>query len=154
MVPEPRGSLCERARVWAALAPDGELAELERKLLDAHLERCGACREFAVDVAAVASELRAASLDALTRPVSVTVWRRRPVYARARAVGAAAAVALMALGITAREPLSTDGGSDLPRVTNFTSNAEWEVALILRRAENDNARELVTKLPAAATRPI
>ena len=43
-----RGLLCDRARAWAALAPDGELSELERKLLDAHVVRCGACSRFAV----------------------------------------------------------------------------------------------------------
>lgn len=101
-----RGSLCERARSWAALAPDGELSELERKLLDAHVVRCGACSRFAAEVAAVAGELRAAALQPLPQPISIPAWRRRHVYARARLVGAAAAVALMAFGIAARAPLS------------------------------------------------
>ena len=108
MVGKPTGILCERARTWAALAPDGELSELERKLLDAHLQRCGACGYFAVEVAAVAAELRAAALTPLPRPLTVPIWRRRPVYSRFRAVGAAAAVAVMALGIAQRAPLSPE----------------------------------------------
>lgn len=137
----PNGVLCERARTWAALAPDGELSELERKLLDAHVQRCAACAYFAVEVAAVASELRAAALQPLPRPLVVPVWRRRPVYASVRAVGAAAAVAVMALGIASRAPLSADRESfDLPRVTNFANaSPEREVELITRRVENEKA---------------
>ncbi len=138
----PTGILCERARGWAALMPDGELSELERKLLGAHVQRCAACAHFALDVAAVAAELRAAALQPLPRPVSVPIWRRRPVYARVRAVGAAAAVAVMALGIASRAPLApSDRDSvELPRVTNFANKApEREVELITRRVDNEKA---------------
>jgi hypothetical protein len=135
----PTGVLCERARSWAALAPDGELSELERKLLDAHLQRCAACGQFAVEVAHIAAELREAALRPLPRPVRIPSWRRRPVYARLRTVGAAAAVAVMALGVASRAPLSpTERDSfELPRVTNFANAApEREVELITRRVEN------------------
>lgn len=157
MSERPRGILCERARTWAALAPDGELSELERKLLGSHLDRCGACADFAVHVAAVAANLRAAPLDPLERPVAVPSWRRRPAYARLSAVGAAAAVALMALGVAARPPLPTNEGERLKfsNVTNFASNAEGEVALIIRRSENDDARSrLLPSLDGIVTRPI
>ena len=136
------GVLCERARTWAALAPDGELSELERKLLDAHVQRCAACAYFASEVAAVASELRAAALQPLPRPLVVPIWRRRPVYARVRAVGAAAAVAVMALGVASRAPLSASDREsfDLPRVTNFANKTPvHEVELIARRVENEKA---------------
>ncbi|HUQ22820.1 MAG TPA: hypothetical protein VM049_07365 [Gaiellaceae bacterium] len=153
----PRGVLCDRARAWAALAPDGELSELERKLLSSHVGRCHACAEFALRVNAVAAELRAASLQPLPRPVSLPVWRRRPAYARVRAVGAAAAVAAMALGVAARAPLS-NGERDqlrLPRVTNFANPADREVELILRRADNDQARvHLRSTTQGIVTRPI
>jgi predicted anti-sigma-YlaC factor YlaD len=142
MVGHPNGVLCERARTWAALAPDGELSELERKLLDAHVQRCAACAYFAVEVAAVASELRAAALQPLPRPLVVPIWRRRPVYARVRAVGAAAAVAVMALGVASRAPLSASDREsfDLPRVTNFANKTPLhEVELIARRVENERA---------------
>jgi predicted anti-sigma-YlaC factor YlaD len=152
-------SICERARTWAALAPDGELSELERKLLDAHLTRCSACAHFALDVAAIAAELRAAAPQPLPRPLSVPIWRRRPVYARARAVGAAAAVAVMALGVASRGPLTAGDGDSfrVPQVTNFGNRApEREVELINRRVANENAQ--VTRFrpqkPGVVMRPI
>jgi anti-sigma factor RsiW len=49
--------------VWAALAPDGELAVLERRLLDAHLAHCARCRAFAQQVAAVAAAVRGAAAE-------------------------------------------------------------------------------------------
>jgi hypothetical protein len=159
MARHPTGVLCERARSWAALAPDGELSELERKLLDSHLQRCAACGHFAVRVAAVAAELRAAALQPLPRPVSVPIWRRRPVYVRVRAVGAAAAVALMALGVASRAPLEpTERESfDLPRVTNFANQAPLrEVELITRRSANDKiaSTRFRPKKQGAVIRPI
>lgn len=159
MARHPTGVLCERARSWAALAPDGELSELERKLLDSHLQRCAACGHFAVRVAAVAAELRAAALEPLPRPVSVPIWRRRPVYARVRAVGAAAAVALMALGIASRSPLdpSDRESFELPRVTDFANQAPIrEVELIARRADNEKiaSTRYRPKKQGAVTRPI
>jgi anti-sigma factor RsiW len=139
MARHPTRVLCERARSWAALAPDGELSELERKLLDSHVVRCAACAHFALEVAEIAAELRRAAPEPLPQPVTVPIWRRRPVYARFRAVGAAAAVALMALGVASRAPLAPSERSEnaLPQVTNFANAApEREVELIARRVEN------------------
>lgn len=155
----PTGVLCERARSWAALAPDGELSELERKLLDSHLQRCAACGRFAVEVAQIAAELRDAALQPLPRPVRIPVWRRRPVYARVRAVGAAAAVAVMALGIASRAPLSPSDREalDLPRVTNFGNAApQREVELITRRVDNLKAAptRFRPQKPGIVTRPV
>ena len=126
----PRGVLCERARSWAALAPDGELSELERKLLDSHLDRCAACSSFFVEVAWTALELRRAAPEPLPHPISVPTWRRRQRYARIRTVGAAAAVAVMALGIASRAPLATTEQNtlNLPAITDFTENLEREDA--------------------------
>ena len=159
MAGHPTGILCERARTWAALAPDGELSELERKLLDAHVQRCSACARFALEVAAVAAELRAAGLERLPRPVSVPVWRRRPVYARVRAVGAAAAVAVMALGVASRAPLapSERDSFKVPQVTNFANKApEREVELITRRLENEKAdrTRFRPRKPGVVMRPV
>ena len=146
----PRGVLCERARSWAALAPDDELSELEQKLLDAHLARCGACSRFSMQVAAVATELRAAALQPLPRPVSIPTWRRRPVYARVRTVGAAAAVAVMALGIASRAPLSTGDPQSLqlPRVVDFSGGDAAE-----QQALRNILREAIVQETAARNRP-
>jgi predicted anti-sigma-YlaC factor YlaD len=129
MRPFSRGVLCERARSWAALAPDGELSELERKLLGSHLDRCPACAGFALDVAALAEELRGAALEPLPRPVALPSRRRRPAYARLQTVGAAAAVALMALGVASRAPLSNGDQQSIrvPRVVDFSGGDESEI---------------------------
>jgi anti-sigma factor RsiW len=126
----PTGVLCERARTWAALAPDGELSELERHLLDAHLARCAACSHFSVEVASIALELRHAAPQPLPHLVSIPMWRRRQRYARIRTVGAAAAVALMALGIASRGPLTTPEHKPLklPQITDFSENVQREDA--------------------------
>ncbi len=100
-----RESRCERTRAWAALAPDGELAVLERRLLDAHLLHCEACRSFAADVAAIAAELRAAAAEHSRRRIAIPAApARRRAGARIRAVVSVAAVAAMALGVAARTP--------------------------------------------------
>ena len=130
MVRFPTGVLCERARTWAALAPDGELSELERHLLDSHLARCSACSSFSAEVASIALELRHAALKPLPQPVSIPTWRRRQRYARIRTVGAAAAVAVMALGIASRAPLTTSETKplQLPQITDFSENVQQEDA--------------------------
>src|SRR5215204_4052519 len=116
-------ALCERARSWAALAPDREISELERKLLDRHLAACESCRAFAHEVDAVTMLIRTEELVPLTHPISVPHWRRHVgLTARLGSLGAAAAVALMAIGIASRAPLPTadEPNSSLPvkRVTN------------------------------------
>jgi anti-sigma factor RsiW len=146
----PRGALCERARSWAALAPDGELSELERKLLDSHLARCGACSAFAVEVAALAAELRAASLQPLPRPVALPVWHRRRAWAGVRTVSAAAAVAVMALGIASRAPLSSGDRESirLPRVVDFSGGDQAEMQRL-----RSQRREAIAVANAIKNRP-
>lgn len=130
----PGGVLCNRARAWAALLPDRELSELERKLLDRHLGSCAGCRAFAQEVAAVTELIRCEELVPLPHPVSVPSWRRRTaVTARLGSLGAAAAVALMAIGIASRAPLPVTDESNtsrVPRVTDYANNASREVAQI------------------------
>ena len=112
-------SECEHVRVWAALAPDGELSELERRALRSHLQECGSCAGFARGVERVSVLLREEELARPSfSPVMPYVVRRRQVLgARARAVTAAAAVALMALGIASRAPLDVDGRDSAARTT-------------------------------------
>ena len=109
-----RESRCERTRAWAALAPDGELAVLERRLLDAHLAHCAACRSFAEDVAQIAAELRAAAAECSRRRLVLPAAPARRAAGRLRAVASVAAVAVMALGIAARTPYE---GHAKPRIS-------------------------------------
>ena len=89
---------------------------LERRLLDAHLARCAACRSFADDVAAIAAELRAAAAERSRRRLTLPAApARRSAGARVRAVASVAAVAAMALGIAARAPYVGRRASRRPR---------------------------------------
>ena len=141
---------CERACSWASLAPDGELSELEQRLLDSHLARCGPCDRFARQVAAVAAELRAAALQPLPQPVAIPMWRRGSVTARVRAVGAAAAVAVMALGIASRPPLSSGERQSLQvqPVLDFSGGEQAE-----QQQLRDLRREAIVAEIEARNRP-
>ena len=139
MTVSARETRCERTRTWAALAPDGELGVLERRLLDAHLARCLACRWFADDVSAIAAELRAAAAERTARRLVLpAVPMRRTAASRLRAGASVAAVAAMALGIAARTPLADHGErrSPAPRATPLdVARAELHTIRLFRQEE-------------------
>lgn len=93
------GGRCERARQWASLRLDGELSSFEEALLDAHLDGCHDCREFAGDVSAISAELRSAPPELLTQPVVLP--SRRPAFLRPLRVSAAAAAVVAVAGMAA-----------------------------------------------------
>ncbi len=93
-----RPARCERAREWISLAVDGELSPFEQSLLAGHLERCEECAVFHADIAGIARDLRAASLERIGCPVDLPSRSRRPLRRmRLGGVTSAAAVALVAL---------------------------------------------------------
>jgi predicted anti-sigma-YlaC factor YlaD len=89
--------VCDRAREYSSRSLDGELSDFERALLETHLERCDACRAYAVELAEIVTRLRLEPLEALSNPVSLPSRRR----VRARALQSAAAVAAAAVAATA-----------------------------------------------------
>jgi predicted anti-sigma-YlaC factor YlaD len=111
---------CERARMWASLQLDGELSELERALLDAHLARCEACAVYVREVRAATEGLRAAELDRPAHPITLPSRRRllRPVH-----VSAAAALLAMAVGLGALFSSLNSAGSQIgPPRSQFQIN--------------------------------
>jgi predicted anti-sigma-YlaC factor YlaD len=126
---------CEHARVWAALAPDGELSELERRSLRSHLHTCPACTRFALDVENVALLLGSAEPERPAYPVTLPrIVRRRHAFAtRSRPVVAAAAVALMAIGIASRAPLQMDGRDNGTQTTTAASDSQQAEIETLRK---------------------
>jgi len=90
-------SVCARVREQVSLELDGELSQLEQRMLVAHLERCGACATYADDVRDLTDRIRSAPLHPMRR--SVVVRRRRHLSTTRLQVGVAAAFALAALGL-------------------------------------------------------
>lgn len=88
--------ICDRVRSQVSLELDGELSQLERAMVAAHLERCPDCSAYKSEVTAFTGLLRQAPLKQMESPVVVRRLRR-PIVARLQA-GAAAAVAIAALG--------------------------------------------------------
>jgi anti-sigma factor RsiW len=106
--------ICDRVRSQISLELDGELSQLERAMVAAHLQRCPDCRAYEAQVTSFTRVLREAPLKQMERPVVVRK-PRRSVGARLQA-GVAAAVALVALGVTGRIALSESPAPQSPSV--------------------------------------
>jgi predicted anti-sigma-YlaC factor YlaD len=91
---------CDQAREYVSLAVDGELVEVERVRLDAHLGTCAECRAFQADVETVARELRAAELEKPAYPVVLPRLRRLSVRSIQMGAAAAAVIAVVVAGST------------------------------------------------------
>ena len=102
-------TVCSRVREQVSLELDGELSQLEQRMLGAHLERCGRCAAYAADVLDVTERIRNAPHAVLRRPV--VVRRHRPLTAVRLRVGVAAAFALAALGLGTQLAVSTESQS-------------------------------------------
>ena len=153
---------CEHVRVWAALAPDGELAELELRALRSHVQRCGSCARFAHSIEELSFLLRSEELQqpSFSPLIPHRVRRRHALAARARPVTAAAAVALMALGIASRAPLDVNGDSADRTTTAAASTGAserqpdslraWRHAALLQVSEEP----LVRMIPLDRNQPV
>jgi anti-sigma factor RsiW len=101
--------VCERVREQVSLELDGELSQLEQRMLVVHLERCPRCAVYAADVRDVTDRIRSAPHAVMQRPV--VVRRQRPLTTVRLQIGVAAAFALAALGLGTQLAASTDSQS-------------------------------------------
>ena len=123
--------VCERVRAQVSLELDGELSQLERRMVSAHLSRCAECRIFADGTSSFTRALREAPLERFERPIAVRQLRRPAVLGRFQ-VGVAAAVAMVAVGIASQlgfgaDPRAASAGA----ITQFQTRAELERELAL-----------------------
>jgi anti-sigma factor RsiW len=102
--------VCTRVREQVSLELDGELSQLEQRMLSAHLDRCPRCAAYAADVRDVTERIRNAPPASMQRPVVV---RRHRSFTTVRLqVGVAAAFALAALGLGTQLAVSTESGTE------------------------------------------
>jgi anti-sigma factor RsiW len=111
----PRPHECDRTRLLASLAADGEISDLELASLHAHLARCAACAAYAEELGELVRALREAPLVESELPVfrPLPAARRRWSAATKLAASAAAVAAALALGSFAGS-LTSGGGSPAP----------------------------------------
>lgn len=93
---------CERTRALVSAWLDGELSELGRARLDAHVGECDACREYRRSAQHTTRLLRSEPLQELRIPIVLPRPRHRlaRIAQAGSAAAAAAAVAVIALAGT------------------------------------------------------
>ncbi|HJR95109.1 MAG TPA: zf-HC2 domain-containing protein [Gaiellaceae bacterium] len=106
-------TVCSRVREQVSLELDGELSQLEQRMLGTHLERCSRCAAYAADVRDVTERIRNAPRAHMQRPV--VVRHRRPLTTVRLQAGVAAAFALAALGLGTQLASSTEPQRSLAR---------------------------------------
>ena len=93
--------VCDRVRGQVSLMLDGELSQLEQRMVAAHLERCADCRTFERTVREFTAKMREAPLESPRVPVVIARRARRAVLSAAN-VSVAAMLAVAVLGVVAQ----------------------------------------------------
>lgn len=140
---------CERAREWLSLALDGEVSRFERALVDRHVGSCPECAAFGAELRAFTDAVRATPLEPLEHAVAIPT--RRTPTAFLRTAQAAAAVAMLAVGVGALSSSLRDAGrQDRPVVER--TQAQIRNGLRLRQLQV--GEEIVLARQAAVSSPV
>ena len=90
---------CDRVRELVSASLDGELTELERARIQAHLAACSGCRTYAAGAAEASRLLRSTPPEELNVPIVLP--GRRLAVAYKLQVAAAAAALVITVGLSA-----------------------------------------------------
>jgi anti-sigma factor RsiW len=135
------GPSCDRTRALVSRELDVQLSELERRAVAIHTARCAACRAFERESRWITEELRAAPLQPLPRPVTITVPARRRLPARAVAnVASAAALVAVALG---GAQFATQSADEASRRQAHSANSTFDARFgdpVLREIRREGLR--------------
>ena len=149
------GPSCDRTRALLSRQLDAELTELERRAVAIHNTRCAACRAFERESRFITGELRAAGLEPLPRPVSITVPRRRlPTRVAANLASAAALVAVAVGGATlASQPPHAAPSQLIRGVTTDTRLGDPVLREFRRDALRNGELKVLPDDPGASVKP-
>lgn len=135
--------ICDRVRSQISLDLDDELSQLERAMVSAHLERCPECRAYKGQVTAFTGALRAAPLERMESPI-VLHRPRRGIAVRLQASVAAAAVALVAVGVASQiASQSSSPGFSSSSEIRYPSQRAIERELAILESVNSGEKRLV-----------
>jgi predicted anti-sigma-YlaC factor YlaD len=127
---------CERVRSQISLALDAEVSELDRRLVAAHLARCGECRAVESTMRAFTEELRTAPLEPPCRSITVTRPRtRRRALLRTTEYSVAATVLIAFFGVFTQLELSDSGRSTAPLTPANLFQTAWSPELELAQLD-------------------
>ncbi len=119
--------VCQRIREQVSLRLDGELSQLELRMVSFHLERCADCQTFEAAVREFTTELRTAPLESPRLPIAIR--RTRRISLSTAQLSAAAALAVAVLGVLSQVgvPGSPDPavGGRLSTTTNLFKTS-WQ----------------------------
>jgi predicted anti-sigma-YlaC factor YlaD len=127
--------VCERVRGQVSVLLDGELSQLEQRMVAAHLERCAGCQAFEATVRSFTEELRAAAPEVPRRPI--VVRRTRRVSLSALQVSGAATIAVALLGVVSQLGVSERNVPNVNRqvVRPSLFRASWQPELELAQID-------------------
>jgi predicted anti-sigma-YlaC factor YlaD len=122
-----RPLVCDRVRGQVSVLLDGELSQLEQRMVAGHLERCADCSSFESSVRSFTEELRAAPVESPQRPIAVRRRSRRVSFS-ALQVSAAATLAVAVLGVASQLGFSQQSVPDVDRelVRQNLFTASWQ----------------------------
>ena len=141
---------CDRIREWVSLEVDGELSRIEQALVERHLAACAECAAFAADVGGFTQALRTAPLEPLAEPIVLP--RRTRISLRSFQVAAAAAVAVVAVGVAGLSSSLRDEG--VGASTPQTRVDEGTDELRARQLQNMIERDALTAPRPVGTQPV